>query len=62
MREPTSTYQAWTSFSKAARPSCSLVLPSAVRRFSSTFWVAMAAWSVPGSQRTSNPRIRLYRA
>ena len=40
---------------KASRPRSWRVLPSLARARSNTFWVAMPAWSVPGSQSTFLP-------
>ena len=51
-----------TRASNASRPRSWRVRPSAASCFSTTFCVAMPAWSVPGSQSTSNPRIRFQRA
>ena len=42
-----------TRASKASRPTSWRDFPSAANCFSTTFWVAMPAWSVPGSQSTS---------
>jgi hypothetical protein len=53
MRPPYSAYQASTRAWKRSRPSSSLVVPSAASWRSMTFWVAMAAWSVPGHHSTS---------
>ena len=58
MVAPTLRYHSSTSSSKAALPISSLVVPCWPSCFSITFWVAMAAWSVPGSQSTSWPVIR----
>ena len=45
----------------ASRPRSKRVLPSAASRFSTTFCVAMPAWSVPGSHSAARPRIRSKR-
>ena len=44
-----------TNFS---RPSASREVPRLLKLFSTTFWVAMPAWSVPGSQRVGWPSMR----
>ena len=62
MRPPYSSYQAPTRAWKRSRPSSSLVVPSAASWRSMTFWVAIAAWSVPGHHSTSYPSMRRWRA
>src|SRR5713101_9997394 len=62
MVAPTVRYHSSTSSANASRPISSLLEPSFASRFSITFCVAIAAWSVPGRNRTSWPVIRLYRA
>ena len=58
MVAPRVRYHSSTSSSKASRPISSFEVPSRASCFSITFWVAIAAWSVPGSQSTSYPVIR----
>ena len=53
MVAPTVSYHWSTRRLNASRPSSSLLVPSWASWRSITFWVAMAAWSVPGSQSTS---------
>ena len=45
----------------AFRPRSDRSLPSAASWRSTTFWVAMPAWSVPGTHSTSCPSMRLKR-
>src|SRR5580693_8968765 len=61
MRPPYSSYQASTRAWNPSRPSSSLVVPSSASCRSMTFWVAIAAWSVPGHHSTSNPAMRRCR-
>src|ERR1700692_2091441 len=61
MRPPYSSYHASTRVWNAALPSSSFEVPSSSSCRSMTFWVAMAAWSVPGHHSTSKPRIRRWR-
>ena len=51
-----------TRASNASRPRSWRDFPSAANCFSTTFCVAIPAWSVPGSQSTSYPFIRFQRA
>ena len=44
-----------TRLTNSSRPRSSLVRPSARSIFSTTFWVAMPAWSVPTSQQAFSP-------
>ena len=46
---------------KRSRPSSCRVSPSSASSRSTMSWVAMPAWSVPGSQRALRPRIRCQR-
>ena len=62
MRPPDSAFQAQTRSTNASRPRSKRVLPSLASSRSTTFWVAMPAWSMPGSHSTSNPRMRCMRA
>ncbi len=48
-------------FSNASRPRSSFFLPSFASWRSTTIWVAMPAWSRPGSQSASNPLMRFQR-
>ena len=45
----------------ASRPMSWRLWPSEASCFSTTFWVEMPAWSYPGCQRVSKPRIRCQR-
>jgi hypothetical protein len=58
---PVVSYQSATSRSQASLPIASLVVFFFASCFSSTFWVAIAAWSVPGTQSTESPSIRCQR-
>jgi hypothetical protein len=49
---PYSCFHSQTRSTKGSRPSSCLVWPWAARERSTTFWVAMPAWSVPGTQST----------
>jgi hypothetical protein len=46
---------------KASRPRSKRVFPSLASAFSTTFCVAMPAWSVPGTQSASSPLMRRQR-
>ena len=62
MAPPDSAFQAQTRFTKSSRPSSRR--PGCWRSISwrsTTIWVAMPAWSVPGCQSTSRPRMRSKR-
>ncbi len=61
MAPPDSAFQRQTSSTKASRPIAWRVVPLAARRRSTTIWVAMPAWSVPGCQRVSRPCMRRQR-
>ena len=57
-----SSFRFHTSARNASRPiERRSVRFSAARRRSTTIWVAMPAWSVPGCQSTSLPRMRSKR-
>ena len=53
MVPPDSRFQSHTLSMNSSRPKSSLVLPSTASCFSTTLWVAMPAWSMPGSHSTS---------
>ncbi|SLJ82350.1 Uncharacterised protein [Mycobacteroides abscessus subsp. abscessus] len=53
MAPPDSRFQSQTFSTNSSRPKSSLVLPSTASCFSTTVWVAMPAWSMPGSHSTS---------
>ena len=57
-----SSFHCCTRFTKASRPNSVRCCPWANSRFSTTVWVAIPAWSVPGIHRTSYPRMRWCRA
>ena len=59
MVPPDSSFHCQTRAMKASRPRSSLVLPSFSSCRSTTYWVAMPAWSVPGIQSALYPSIRL---
>ncbi len=61
MAPPDSRFQSQTFSTNSSRPKSSLVLPSTASCFSTTLWVAMPAWSIPGCHNTSYPCIRLRR-
>ena len=50
-----------TRSTNASRPSSLRDVPSSTSCFSTTFCVAMPAWSYPGCQSVSKPRIRCQR-
>ena len=50
---PDSRLQSHTLSMNSSRPKSSLVLPSTASCFSTTDWVAIPAWSMPGSHSTS---------
>ncbi len=50
---PESCFQSQTLSMNSSRPKSSFVLPSTASCFSTTVWVAMPAWSMPGSHSTS---------
>jgi len=58
---PVSRTNAQTRATNASRPRSKRVFPSFAMRRSTTFCVAMPAWSVPGSHNASRPRIRSNR-
>src|SRR5438067_12812483 len=53
--------KAHTRSTDLSRPRSKRVLPSFATSRSTTFWVAIPAWSVPGSHRASLPRMRSKR-
>ena len=61
MVPPDSSFHCQIRATNASRPRSSLVLPSAASWRSTTYWVAMPAWSVPGTQRAFRPSIRFHR-
>src|SRR5205807_1774040 len=50
-----------TRSTNLSRPRSNRVLPSLATSRSTTFWVAIPAWSVPGSHSASRPRMRSKR-
>ena len=57
-----SSAKAFTLSRKASRPRSCRRLPSSLSNFfSTTVWVAMAAWSVPGIQSVRRPAMRFLR-
>ncbi|GJE41843.1 hypothetical protein AEGHOMDF_1012 [Methylobacterium soli] len=62
MAPPDSAFQAQTRSTKASRPRLRRSgAPVSARRRSTTIWVAMPAWSMPGCHSTSRPRMRSKR-
>ena len=61
MVPPDCSFQAHTRSTKATRPTSFREVPSATSCFSTTFCVAMPAWSVPGIQSASRPCMRRKR-
>ena len=61
MAPPDSAFQAHTRRMNASRPSACRVVPAAANWRSTTIWVAMPAWSVPGCHSASRPCIRRQR-
>ena len=56
MREPYCSFQAQTRFRNSSRPrSWRLFFSVLLSSRSTTIWVAMPAWSVPGSHRVLKP-------
>jgi len=58
MTPPVSATNASVRFTNASRPRSKRVLPSLASSFSTTFCVAMPAWSVPGTHSVLKPRMR----
>src|SRR5438132_1174626 len=58
---PYCPFPSHTRWMNRSRPSLSRVVPSARSCFSTTFCVAMPAWSVPGTQRVFRPCMRRQR-
>ena len=61
MVPPYSLRHSHTRATNSSRPRSSLVRPLARSIFSTTFCVAMPAWSVPTSQQAFSPSMRWYR-
>src|SRR6202046_1879634 len=61
MAPPYSSRHAPTFATKAERPMSLREEPSAASWRSTIIWVAMPAWSVPGTQRAVSPRMRCQR-
>ena len=62
MRAPYFSFHCHTRLRNSSRPRSWRLFPSeALMPFSTTIWVAMPAWSVPGSQRQLKPLIRFHR-
>ena len=61
MVPPYCSFQAQTSLRKSSREKSQRLLPSFLSLRSTTFCVAMPAWSVPGTHTVLNPCIRLRR-
>ena len=58
---PDWAFHSQTRLMKASRPSASREVPSSISFRSTTFCVAMPAWSIPGIQRVLRPCIRRQR-
>ncbi len=58
---PLCSFHCQTRFSNSSRPRSSFFLPSLPSCRSTTIWVAIPAWSSPGSHRVSNPLMRFQR-
>ncbi len=61
MAPPDSAFHCHTRSMKPSRPSACRVVPSAASWRSTTIWVAMPAWSVPGCHSASRPCMRRQR-
>ena len=61
MAPPDCAFQSHTRAVKASRPIAWRDWPSAASSRSTTIWVAMPAWSVPGCHRASRPCMRRQR-
>ena len=61
MAAPVSRTYVQTRSTNASRPTSNRVSPSLASIRSTTFCVAMPAWSVPGSQSVRRPRMRSKR-
>ena len=59
---PYCSFQHQTRFKNASRPSLWREVFSSASWRSTIIWVAMPAWSVPGTQRVRSPRMRCQRA
>ena len=53
-----SSFHSCTLATKSSRAKSVRFLPCSSRRFSTTVWVAMPAWSVPGIHSVLKPRMR----
>ncbi len=58
---PLCPFQAHTRSRNASRPSSWRLVPPRASCRSTTVWVAMPAWSIPGCQRVLKPRMRCQR-
>ena len=58
MVPPDCAFHCQTRSMNAARPRVVRLSPAAFSCRSTTIWVAMPAWSVPGCHSTSRPRMR----
>ena len=61
MVPPLSAFQSQTRARNASRPMALRLCPSPASIRSTTIWVAMPAWSVPGIHSASRPCMRRYR-
>jgi hypothetical protein len=61
MIPPYSAFHSQTFSTNFSRPRSWRVLPSWARSFSTTFWTAMPAWSMPNTQRAFRPCMRRRR-
>src|SRR5437870_7219398 len=61
MTGPVSRTNCHTRSTNLSRPRSNRVLPSLATSRSTTFWVAIPAWSVPGSHSAARPRMRSKR-
>ena len=59
MVPPDSSFHCQTRAVNTSRPRSSFVLPSSASCCSTLTWVAIPAWSVPGSQSALKPSMRL---
>jgi hypothetical protein len=55
---PDSSFQAQTRRTNSSRPRSRRWIWRSMSWRSTTIWVAMPAWSIPGCQSTSRPRMR----
>ena len=61
MVSPDLAFHCQTRFSNSSRPRSRQLMPSFSSWRMTTIWVAMPAWSVPGSQRVLSPSMRCQR-